>query len=241
MIDSAIAFDWPRSSAPRPGIGAGRVDQGDDGHAELGRVAHQPHALAVAVRLGHAEVALHHLAGGAALLVADQHHDEVAEPRERRRRSPESSLNGAVAVQLEEVVEHEADVVERVRALEVARELHDVPRVARRRAPRRRSTGSAPSVSGSRAASAPPSACALSSARACELEQVADRAPEVLARLDQVEHPVLHQEAGRLEAVGQLSGGSSARSPTGRRSRCGRSGSAISTSPSVANDALTPP
>ena len=37
-----------------------------------------------------------------------------------------------------------------------------------------------------------------------ELEQVADRAAQAFARLDQVEHPVLEQEAGGLEPVGQL-------------------------------------
>ena len=40
------------------GVGAGGIDEGEDGAAELLRLAHEPQGLAVALRTGHAEVAL---------------------------------------------------------------------------------------------------------------------------------------------------------------------------------------
>jgi len=106
-------------------------------------------------------------------------------------------------VQFLEAVEHEADEVEEPRAVDVARELHDLPGVARgqllgvgdRRHPVAR--GQAPLARGR--------VFATGSLRVgVHFEQVADRAAQTLARLDQVEHPVLEQEAGGLEALGEL-------------------------------------
>jgi hypothetical protein len=61
----------PRPSAHLPqllrgaaGVGARRVDKGDDGQPKLVGVAHEAHGLAVAVGLGHAKVAAHVLLQG---------------------------------------------------------------------------------------------------------------------------------------------------------------------------------
>ena len=169
----------------------------------------------------------------------DQHHHQVTEPRhagDDGRVLPEC----AVAVQLDEVVEDEADVVERVRPLEVARELDDLPGVASHEPLGLRDGLLAVGLRQSRGERCGVRSPGLLDPRV-ELEEVPDRARQVLARLDQIEHPVLHQEAGRLEAVGQLLRGSSARSPTGPAKPMCAPGSATSTSPSVANEALTPP
>ena len=115
----ASASDWPALLGAEPGIGARRVDQRDDRRAELGGQLHQPERLAVALGMRHAEVALEVLLGVAALLVPDDHHRDAAEPRpaahDRRVVHVEP-----VAVELDEVGEDGAEVVERVRAAGVA-------------------------------------------------------------------------------------------------------------------------
>src|SRR5690606_18636326 len=62
-------------------IGAGRVDESDERHAETLGHAHQPERLAVALGLGHAIVAPDALLGVTALLLADDHHRLAIEPR----------------------------------------------------------------------------------------------------------------------------------------------------------------
>jgi hypothetical protein len=106
-----------------------------------------------------------------------------------------------MALQLEEVVEDPADVVQRVRALDVARELHDVPRVAPRN---RRSVGDRLGPLGLGQARPLLLVLARRFGVLVEVQQAAQRSRQVLARLDQVEHPVLHEEPGRLEALGEL-------------------------------------
>ena len=96
-----------------PGVGAGRVDEGDDGGGELGGESHQPEGLAVALGVRHAEVALQVLLGVPALLVPDHHHRVAAQTR------PAADDRGiveveAVAVQLDEVGEDGAEIVEGV-------------------------------------------------------------------------------------------------------------------------------
>ena len=173
------------------------------------------------------------------LLVADQHHHQIPEARQpaddRRRRRSKS----AVAVQLEEVVEHEAHVVERVRPFQVARELNDLPGVARCEHLRFLHRLLAP-VSGRLAVSDAPSAPRGLLDPGVQVEQGPDRPPEVLARLDEVEHAVLQQELGGLEALGQLLADRLLDHRGPAKPMCAP-GSAISTSPSVANEALTPP
>ena len=199
-------------------VGARRVDERDDRQPEAHRVVHQPQRLAVALRVGHPEVALHHLGGRAALLVADGHHRQLAEPREPaddRRVLGEQ----AVAVELLEVVEDQLDVVERVRARRACARAGRRPTGRAAGSESASITGATPSVSGSRSAGSPERARL---GAGVQREQPADDAADVLARLDQVDHPVLEQELRGLEARRAASGRSSARSPTGRRSRCGR-------------------
>ena len=64
------------------GIGAGRVDEGEQRQPEPGRHVHQAQRLAVALRARHTEVAEYLGLGVAALLVADQHHRAAAEAAE---------------------------------------------------------------------------------------------------------------------------------------------------------------
>ena len=109
----AIASDWPRSSAPRPGYAPGVSIRVMTGRVELLGELHQPERLAVALGVRHAEVALQVLLGVAALLVADHHHRLAVEPR------PAADDGGVVAVepvavQLDEVGEDGAEVVEGV-------------------------------------------------------------------------------------------------------------------------------
>src|SRR5229473_4129038 len=102
-----------------PGIRAGRVHQGDDGRTELLGQMHEAQRLAITLGVGHPEVAVQILLGVAALLVPDHHDAHAVEPR------PAAHQGGIVAeqpvaVQLDEVREHSAQVVERVRSLGVA-------------------------------------------------------------------------------------------------------------------------
>ena len=108
------------------GIGAGRVDQRDDGHVELVGHLHQAHGLAIALGLGHAEVVADAALGVGALLVADDHDRAAAEAAEP---ADDGLVLGEVAVAGErrEVLDQRADVVEAVRALGMARHLRLLP------------------------------------------------------------------------------------------------------------------
>ena len=107
-------------------IRARRVDERDERQAEALGEPHEAQRLAIALGLGHAVVAAHALLGVAALLVADEHHRAVVEPR-RAADDGEIVAIHAIAVQLVEVLEDEAGVVERVGTLRMARELRDLP------------------------------------------------------------------------------------------------------------------
>ena len=73
---------------PAPGWAPGHVDEGHDRQAEpLGQL-HHPHRLAIALGVGHAEVAPDVLVGLGALLLADDHDRPTVDPSRGRRRSP---------------------------------------------------------------------------------------------------------------------------------------------------------
>src|SRR5262245_10723665 len=125
-----VAADRFRLAAllgPDARIRARRVHEREYRHAELLGELHQPQGLAVALGLGHAEIAENLLLGVAPLLVADHHAGLAVEAREP---ADNGGVVGeaAVAVQLLEAGEEIADVVERVRALRVARHQRDLPR-----------------------------------------------------------------------------------------------------------------
>jgi hypothetical protein len=88
---------------------------------------HQPQRFAVALGFRLAEIAADLLLRAAPLLVPDHQHRhavEGAEAADDGRVIPEA----AVAMQLDEVLEQALDVVERVGACGVARQLHLLPR-----------------------------------------------------------------------------------------------------------------
>ena len=108
-------------------VGAGGVDERDDGEPVAVGELHHAHRLAVALGVGHAEVPVRALADVAPLLVPDED-DRCARRSGARPRDDRGVVRErAVAVQLDEVVEDPLDVVERVRPLLVARELDGAP------------------------------------------------------------------------------------------------------------------
>ena len=123
----AIASDWPRSSAPRPGYAPGVSMRVMTRRAELGGELHQPERLAVALRVRHAEVALDVLLGVAPLLVPDHHHRVPA----RRAHPPTiagSSMYKPVAVELDEIGEDGAEIIQGIRAPRVPGNHHPLQR-----------------------------------------------------------------------------------------------------------------
>ena len=105
-----------------------RVDHRDDGKAEAVRELERAHRLLVALRAGHAEVAVLALFEVAALLVADDRDratTKAADARDHRG----VVVAGAIAVQLDPIIDQQAHVVERVWPLLVACELYGIPDV----------------------------------------------------------------------------------------------------------------
>ena len=124
--ERAIQPPCPCCSATTPGIGARRVHESDDGKAVPVGELHHAHRFAVALRVRHAEVPMGALADVAAFLVPDERDGlalETAHTGHERRVVRER----AVAVELDEVVEDPLDVVERVRAILVSRQLDRAP------------------------------------------------------------------------------------------------------------------
>ena len=108
------------------GVGARRVDERDDRQAEFLRQPHFHERLAIALGMSTAEVAFLALGQVFPLLMADEHDLDVVQVGE----AGDDRLvvaQGAVAVQLEELVEDQLDVVAGLRPLLVARDLDDLP------------------------------------------------------------------------------------------------------------------
>jgi hypothetical protein len=108
------------------GIGAGGVDEGQDRQVELLGHVHQAHRLTVAFGPGHPEVVLQAGLGVAALFVAHHHHRhaaEAAKPADHRLVVAE----GAVAAQLDEVLDQPSQEVGKVRPVRVAGHLGLLP------------------------------------------------------------------------------------------------------------------
>src|SRR5439155_735111 len=119
------------------GLGAGvrarRIHEGYERKVEFLREPVEAHRLAVALGVRHAEVANDVLLGRRALLLSDDDDRaalELGDPADDRRVVAER----AVSVKLLKLLEHSADDVERVRARDVARRLHGLPRGRRCRA-----------------------------------------------------------------------------------------------------------
>ena len=110
------------------GVSAGGVDEADDRQPELGREPHLQQGLAIALRVGAAEVAGGPLGEVLALLVADEHHlllAEVAQAGDDRL----VVADGPVAVEFEELVEDQVEVVAGLGALGMPRDLDGLPGV----------------------------------------------------------------------------------------------------------------
>jgi len=107
-------------------VRARSVDKGDQREAVPVGQLHDPHGLSVALWIGHAEVPLRPLLDVASLLVADQGDRpavEAAEAGDERL----VVCAPAVAVELDEVLQHPFDVVQRVRPVGMARQLDGAP------------------------------------------------------------------------------------------------------------------
>ena len=108
------------------GIGAGGVNEGDDGEAELVGEAHQAKGLAVAFGMGGAEIAEDVFLGIAAFLGAD---DDDAVVAEAGKAADHGAVIGvlAVAVQFLEIGKGLVDVIQRIGTAGVAGELDALP------------------------------------------------------------------------------------------------------------------
>src|SRR5439155_8084718 len=113
-------------------IGARDVHETEQRKPVQLRELHQPHCLAIALRIGHAEVTVGSFLDVAALLVAHERDRATVEATETDH---ERMIVGpaAVTVQLDPIVEEPADVVQRVRAVLVARKLDRAPALLARR------------------------------------------------------------------------------------------------------------
>ena len=110
-----------------PGIGAGGVDKGQHRQPEPLGEPHQPPRLAIAFRARHAEIVLDARLGVGPLLGAE--HDDAAAAKPADAADHRRILGeGAVAGERHELVDQPGDVVEAVRPLGMARDLHLLPR-----------------------------------------------------------------------------------------------------------------
>ena len=107
-------------------IRAGGVDKGQDRHLEALGHFHQAAGLAVAFRLGHAEVAAHLFLYVTAFLVTDDHHRPAVQARNA---ADDGGIIGkmAIAVQLFKVGKNVTDIIQRIGPLRVARHLGNLP------------------------------------------------------------------------------------------------------------------
>src|SRR6202022_3524449 len=110
----------------RAGEGTGRVDEGHDRKLESFRLPDQPQGLAVALGVGHPEIAHRSFRRGAALLLRDDHDRPLVE-RGRPANDRVVVTEDAITVQLEEIAEDRVDVVERVGPVRVPGELALLP------------------------------------------------------------------------------------------------------------------
>src|SRR4030095_2397897 len=119
-------FGLPALLGAEPRIGAGRVDERDDGLAELLGHVHQPQRLAVPLGVRHPEVPGDLLARVAALLMTDDDEPLLLEARETAD-TRSVVAEEPIAVELDEIVEQELDEVARVGPLGVAGQLRALP------------------------------------------------------------------------------------------------------------------
>ena len=105
---------------------AGRVNQRHHGHVELFGQLHQAQGLAVALRIGHAEVAKLPLLGVVPFLLPNKH-DGVPVNFAKAAHHRLVVAHGPVAVQLHKLFGHAINVIQCVRPVGMARKLHPLP------------------------------------------------------------------------------------------------------------------
>ena len=110
------------------GIRAAGVDQANDGHVELGRQMHGSHRLAIALGVGVAVVAEVPFLERLAFLVSDDENLVGVEFCPARANRP-IVAEGLVAMQLDELLENQFEVVGRHGAIGVPRDLDGFPRL----------------------------------------------------------------------------------------------------------------
>src|SRR5262249_15809343 len=98
---------------------AGRVDERDDRGSKLRGKLHQTKRLPVPLRMWHTEVALEILLGVPPLLMSNDHRGHTGQPRPATD-DCRVVAKQSIAVELDEIGEDGAQVVERVRAARVA-------------------------------------------------------------------------------------------------------------------------
>ena len=108
------------------GISAGGVDERNDRQPELVRQAHQPKRLAIALRVGRAEVTQNVFFGIVPFLRADHDDLVIAQPRQTADDGPIVGIK-PVAVQFGKIGERRLQVIQRVRTLGMPRQLHSLP------------------------------------------------------------------------------------------------------------------
>ena len=109
------------------GVGPRRVNERDDRQPEFVRQPHQAQRLAVALRVGRAEISQDVFLGVPALLRADDHHPVFPQPGEAADHGPVLGKQ-PVTVQFVKLGEGVLDVIQRVRPVRMPGQLHPLPR-----------------------------------------------------------------------------------------------------------------
>ena len=115
-----------RSSARDAGIGARRIDEGNDWQTEFIGQPHQAQGFAIAFGMGGTEIAPDILLGVAAFLGADDHDLLIVEFGKTANHGVVIGKQ-AVAVQFGEIRENGGNIIECERALGMARDFDPVP------------------------------------------------------------------------------------------------------------------
>jgi hypothetical protein len=102
------------------------VDKGDDRHVETLSHLHQAQRFTIAFRRWHTKVAANFLFGFTTFLVADDHHRTPVQTRDTADDSFIVSIS-AVASQFVKFVKRQADIIQGVRTLWMARQLGNLP------------------------------------------------------------------------------------------------------------------
>ena len=116
-----MASAWPRSSAPTPGIGAGRIDKADDGPGKLVGKFHRPDGLAIAFGLSTPEIPELPLLEIASFLMSHDHY-RSAVINSHSGHDRRIVAKTAVSVDFGKILEKPFHIIQRVGTRIVARQ-----------------------------------------------------------------------------------------------------------------------